>query len=828
MAARYAVTTGNWTGAIWAATSGGAAGSAAVPTNADGATIDKNVVVTIDDATAVCLSLTLSVGTTGADVGGKIQPSQAANSKITIQNQITSSGASGGSGAYSSTFAFDMSAVPSYTAEIVLNNANAAASTTTGANLAGNVTLVGAVKKRHTVIVGAMSAGATSCTVADATGWAVGDKLVFATTSAYNATPRTDEITIGTVNTGTGAITWTGGTTYAHADNCPVGNFTSNLIIRPGTAGGSAFVLVTTPTANASADIYVTDVEFRSQNAGTAQGSNPLGVNAANSRIKAISNNAFYDFRAGAIYIRSMATVVPRSNNIFYTTSASIIPCTTGQDVSGTATIGPDEDYAIFRCVLGLSAIFPEQHQTGHKISGITQSSSPAVGAIMVTKPGIQIENCSIWSSNSGISNTGTVIADTCTFGSDVFAGCDNTVSMQTGAGSIELTDCVFPASVGITGMSSTLPGSQVIVVNRDADPAVQEIYGSHSNTLPIISRVTSGYPAIGAIGPRSTSALQFESNAATAINYEIDIPAKASTAIKILVCVAKNAAYNNAAYTLPSATLSGLGITPVSASGTDVDDTWELLTLDLASGSAPTTDGVLTFTLSSASATAGAKAWFAGVTANPFVSRVRHYGYIFDETSPTRTVDLLTSASFATADAYTGMAITWGTSSSTAITTSNTFQKLFDYHQAKATQNVGSAVALTGAGTAGSPALFAAGNVTISDGAVLNGAGSISMSTFALATEFSYGVNYTYTGGAWSQLTTVPSFAGGTLNLGAAGTYTFTASSAILSLTPTAPSTYAMGGGTFSGTIDLRNTTAHAITVEVPSGTTTTTANNT
>lgn len=50
MAARFAVATGNWTGAIWAATSGGAAGSAAVPTNADDATINKNVTVTIDDA----------------------------------------------------------------------------------------------------------------------------------------------------------------------------------------------------------------------------------------------------------------------------------------------------------------------------------------------------------------------------------------------------------------------------------------------------------------------------------------------------------------------------------------------------------------------------------------------------------------------------------------------------------------------------------------------------------------------------------------------------------------------------------------------------------
>lgn len=70
--------------------------------------------------------------------------------------------------------------------------------------------------------------------------------------------------------------------------------------------------------------------------------------------------------------------------------------------------------------------------------------------------------------------------------------------------------------------------------------------------------------------------------------------------------------------------------------------------------------------------------------------------------------------------------------------------------------------------------------------------------------------------------------YSGVTLNLGAAGTYTFTAATCILKMTPTAPSTYALSGGSFTGTQDLRNTTAHAITVELPTGAAYTTANNT
>lgn len=69
----------------------------------------------------------------------------------------------------------------------------------------------------------------------------------------------------------------------------------------------------------------------------------------------------------------------------------------------------------------------------------------------------------------------------------------------------------------------------------------------------------------------------------------------------------------------------------------------------------------------------------------------------------------------------------------------------------------------------------------------------------------------------------------GTTIDLAAAGTYEFTVpQSTIINFTPTGASTYVMGDCQITGTLDLRNTTAHAITVELPTGTTTTTTNNT
>lgn len=78
---------------------------------------------------------------------------------------------------------------------------------------------------------------------------------------------------------------------------------------------------------------------------------------------------------------------------------------------------------------------------------------------------------------------------------------------------------------------------------------------------------------------------------------------------------------------------------------------------------------------------------------------------------------------------------------------------------------------------------------------------------------------------------TYAPGFDSGTVQLQGEGEYVITATgSPILTFAPTANAvTYVMGDGTFGGTVDLRNTHAtRTITVELPSGTTYTTANNT
>lgn len=102
----------------------------------------------------------------------------------------------------------------------------------------------------------------------------------------------------------------------------------------------------------------------------------------------------------------------------------------------------------------------------------------------------------------------------------------------------------------------------------------------------------------------------------------------------------------------------------------------------------------------------------------------------------------------------------------------------------------------------------------TLSGVSNLTGGGTVSQGTIVLDGPA------TYTTG-WNGCTIVAQ---------GEGTYGLTATSSIITFAPTANAvTYSLGGGSFSGTIDLRNTHAtRTITVELPAGTSYTTANNT
>lgn len=795
-----------------------------LPTAADDVTIANTHTVTLDVTTAVAKSVTIAAG-------GTLTPITSANSKIIVENSISVASSS------TAFLNWDMSGAAAHISEIYCNNVNATGAGY-GIDIQGKYTLKGANRKRGTYTQSALVANTTtSVVVDDATGWRVGDRLCFATTQAYNATPRIDLVTIATLTPGSGTtatITWidgvgTGGAVlYQHDTQCLVGNLSSNLIVGPATADNVFFVRSRCGANGGGA--VVKDVRFQSGAPSSTFGvTGQMALDGSNSGVAEVGNNAFFNFSGScALYFRSNNSEYVRDSNLFYSEKVTSV-------VSITANIkqplGTESNPIILRAATGFNTLAPGTPIVGPLISACDVPVNPGGFDLEIIGGGIwsckRVNNSADNNTATTTTYTGTAIGQGPSAGK--YTGANNAnVGYFGGSGSFEMYDCPLNTAGGSlfsesgASLTNAAVSTYAAFYGKDANPAVQEVYRNVSNTVPVISREAT-------VTNRSTSAIKFEitGTANRQFTQTFRVLAKSGQAIRIIGYYRKNASYG--ASTLPSVTISGLGITPVSStmSGGTAADAWEKFDLSATQNSGA--DGELTVTLAAQSATSGAVAYFSGVPFAPFISRARHYGYLFDETSPTRTTDTVTSAAEATAAAYLGMSVAWGASQSNiTVSDNNTFQKLYDYHQSQAVLNVGSALALTGAGVAGSPSLFAAGNVTVSTTKVLNGSGSLSMGTKTLTAELNTGGAYTYTGGTYSRLTTGDTFNGGTLNIGAAGTYAFSLTSAIISMTPAAPSTYAMGGATFSGTVDLRNTAAHAITVELPSGTSYTTANNT
>ena len=163
-------------------------------------------------------------------------------------------------------------------------------------------------------------------------------------------------------------------------------------------------------------------------------------------------------------------------------------------------------------------------------------------------------------------------------------------------------------------------------------------------------------------------------------------------------------------------------------------------------------------------------------------------------------------------------------------VTSATTFDALSSYLEKLAFDNANTAfwIGIDHNATVVTNRVLSTGLIAVVANATIS-AGTVSTAitaTSSIPATMTAGGAYTFIGGDLSVSTAVPTLTGGTLNIGAATTYGFSTVGAIVSMTPTAPSTYIFGG-THGGTLSLKNAAAHAITVQVPRGTTYTTAAN-
>lgn len=843
--------------------------------------------ITLDGAGCICNTLIAYPGTV-------LKPTTSVDSDFTAQRDVTFTGGT--------SFDFDMSSVP--TVKHTFNQNGLANGTNNYGILTGNgmlkLRLKGASRKRWTNTTGALTGQtSTSVHVSDATGWRVGDKIIFGTTKTYDGTsvsntsnatyasgeltiplsntapfvpgchvllsgftstnnlntdwvvtsvtastnikiaganpgasftdaqgsvrlmPKTDTVTLTGItydnaptNTGAATISWTGAVAWDHASSAYVGNFSSNLEFKSSVVDlqaqnkqGIGFTIRIALGQSPDNSYLIDNVLFNGMcydiyNQGAFQTASSAGVGSLDI-VEGFNNNAFLNTAGFDIFTgySDYSVGIPADSNIFYSEYQASNYRACVHFFNDMRNVSPWNNFVIFRSIIGLNQRPSFQEYNDWVISGCTSLGQANSTGFTGLQPFTRLK---IFGCNTGMSIPGV--------GSQVFKSCEigttfgaaNTIAFGTQVNGQLLMDKSYIQSalwdvslVGYGGFNSSL-----FLKNRNEDIDLQDLY-THMGEM---HRDVTGSPA--AVNGDAVMRLEPKLLGVQEFAYESTIIVPAGATVEILGNVQRTASTVSMSLT---ASIDGITLgTPFTLSSGALN-TWLPLSLSITNSEVTPQEITLTYTAIDSTVNTS-KVYIDGIPETPFINKVRWYGYLYNETTKERVVNpAITELVEATAYAYTGIAVGTGTAPAlTGITISSphSFVELYDYTQAWArahiSYNVPTTAVLAGMLTAGT-------DVTLND--TLSGSGSLLLGSNTLTSVTPW--NYSYTGGTFSQLSTIPAFSGGVLTIGAEATYNFTGSSLIIELTPsTAGVTYDLTGGTFSGTIYLKNLTAHAIFV--------------
>lgn len=509
------------------------------------------------------------------------------------------------------------------------------------------LSLHGHYRRRNTVLLGAVAIAATSAVVEDATGWQVGDSLVFAPTTTYNSVDNRTILTI-TAGSGTTATVTFAALTYAHMNDAPVGNLSSNVVIAPfNQVYGSYFnVSATNSSGYYPSYIHIENVRFEGTGATAYGASGALGLFATGYTpalgvaIDPIRSCVFTSqngvTNGSAILLGGQRQKVLLSDNAFFFLTVNTT-CISLQNTTPTALLGSDDKYNVVYRLGQASAGYMMLNSSLAIVSGsfkakIFGSFSYAINLNMssdfvLDAPIFGPVGSSYLISANSSSNTKIIDGD---FGYTFGRGGAYAALNTTTGGVLSIT-FVRPkfASGPFTATSNannTNAGSFVHTAATLGDLANQSIYMPEGNLVRDNS-----------VFNRSTSAIRFDlfTSGISPLTYSTAFFAPNGVPQTIVGYIRKNTTYG--ADTQPSVTVSGLGITPVTYTLSGPADTWEKFALVATNTSG--SDGDLTLTFSGQSITSTAQCWFDGMVSSPFVTSARHFGYEFDA-SLTRTLD--------------------------------------------------------------------------------------------------------------------------------------------------------------------------------------------
>lgn len=752
-----------------------------VPAEGDKVIIAAGHVVEIDGTyTWGDNSVTTTIPNAAINVSGTLKASRSANSSLTCKGLLLNN--------VNATIDYGTPTdrIPNgITADLILNKATTPAHREGLRQVPPTTTtqdfwlyFCGATPRRRNCFLAANAAAGQNQLVLDgaACNWEIGDTVVLFPTTNNSSNDEREIKVVQAVSGNT--ITLTTNLSYLHIAGSPAMNMNSNVTVRSHNevAAQTAAILVAFGSSNGREQRLVMDnAAFRS-----------LGQSAANSPFIGL----------GGLGLSTSTLDITAKDSAFMSLPAYM-----------TTTLFnniPNMDVVLDNCaVLGFLAY------SGSGIQRVAAKNSNILGGIGQSTgvpPHLSFENCFISGHNAsnyggGLGN-GLIGASfrNCTFSGrmtefgngvrllDCDVGAtfgytsqygDNFIRMVTAGylGTVYTEGCTFDANLDVPASAANIVSSvsylNFTYKDKGGDPTQQEIWTQNGKILRSNGETKRGNASL-ALAPYRL---------ATDHSREIAVPCAFGASIRIVGYVKADTSFYNgggSGWTAPTVTISGNGITPVTFTASSAaNNDWEQYDLSATNSSGATGDFTVTFTANAKSVTTGT-VYFDGVPDAPFVTQCRHYGFLFDEISPTRTVNPYTVASEATAIAYTGVTLNNGTKRITfSAGTADTAQKFYDYAQAWCCADLSRQVPLARAG-----ALFA-----------LTSGWTVSEPT--------------YTGLTWG---------GGNIEWASPGTKSGSFDSC--DFTFTAAGAYNFTDATFGGTIELINTSGGAVTVTVPAGT--------
>ena len=753
-----------------------------VPVEGDKVIIAAGHTVTIDGTyTWGDDNVTATIGTAAVSVSGTLKASRSVNSNLTVKGLILVDFATHGID-----YGTEADPIPDgVTATLQLNKATTPAIRTglqqrvptTGAGNFTRWTFVGAPGRvRGVDLASNATTGSATITLSSAShGWKVGDQVGLMNTTNNSSVDECELRTVSSIDGGNPAlVTLNAAPTYLHKAGSPVMNLSANVILKS-----------------------FNEVAFQ-----TAQ----LSTQFANSLLTAATNGYWYIFKDAALLSLGGSSVnVGMFNSgsssplsgVYTNYGITLTNCAVRNDVSAASfmNVGTQKPTTLDRCALYTKG--PLHYSLGRVV---VNNSWMALSTFNDSGNSLYLTHNNNWATFRSGGNAFPGLATirnwrisgrATSLGGAFFYDCDvgKTYGWKAtyddkwfrfagGTYADVLTSivrCKVNSTVSIPDTSANLAPQgdslRVDYVDKDQDMTQQETYYSAGN----VKRNNS-------VDYRSTSSVAIAHHTTgKAVVKEQSIPCANGQTIRVVGYVRFDTAfYNSNNYNAPTVTLSGLGATPVVFTASSAaNNAWEKYDIFIANTAGYDGNFTLTYSASAKTVTTGT-VYFDGVPDAPFITKARHYGFLFNETSPTVTVDPYVVLSEAAASALTGCTINGGTKHITfGAGTIDTASELYDYSRYWSVTNLTLDVPFSRAGSLYS---LASGWTVVepSISGITWGGGTIDW-TFA----------DTKNGGFDSNV----------FDFQAAGTYEF-------------------GNATLSGTIEFVNTSGGAVIVNVPAGT--------